>query len=193
MDSSVLRRITDLAGRERQLLAAAQGGQVGYPGRVTDVPDQLSALLTAVRGLEAAQVPYALIGGIAVGIRSGVPRATEDVDFAVPTTTDWTRLAAELAQAGLLARGIFPHSRNFVHQNGEPVQFAFDAPFDLMIERAERLQLGDLGCAVVTTADLIAMKRRAAADPARRPSKALRDRADIALLEGDKPDPDEGW
>jgi hypothetical protein len=34
---------------------------------------------------------------------------------------------------------------------------------------------------------------RAAADPARRPSKALRDQADIALLRGDVPDPDEGW
>lgn len=42
-------------------------------------------------------------------------------------------------------------------------------------------------------ADLITMKERAAADPARRPSKALRDRADNALLRGDVPDPDEGW
>jgi hypothetical protein len=37
------------------------------------------------------------------------------------------------------------------------------------------------------------MKERAAADPARRRSKALRDRADVALLSGDVPDPDEGW
>jgi hypothetical protein len=46
---------------------------------------------------------------------------------------------------------------------------------------------------VVTTADLIAMKERAAADPARRRSRALQDQADIALLRGDAPDPDEGW
>jgi hypothetical protein len=37
------------------------------------------------------------------------------------------------------------------------------------------------------------MKRRAAADPGRRQSKAPRDRADIALLEGDVPSEDEGW
>lgn len=37
------------------------------------------------------------------------------------------------------------------------------------------------------------MKRRAAADPTLRRSKALRDEADIALLEGDVPEPDEGW
>jgi hypothetical protein len=45
----------------------------------------------------------------------------------------------------------------------------------------------------VTTEDLVAMKQRAAADPARRRSKALRDEADVALLRGDVPDPDEGW
>lgn len=46
---------------------------------------------------------------------------------------------------------------------------------------------------MVTTDDLIEMKRRSAGDPARRRSKALRDQADIALLEGDVPGPDEGW
>jgi hypothetical protein len=35
--------------------------------------------------------------------------------------------------------------------------------------------------------------RRAAADPLRPKSKALRDQADIELLLGDLPDPDEGW
>jgi predicted RNA methylase len=73
------------------------------------------------------------------------------------------------------------------------VQIVFDSEFDAMIDRAEVLDLGALCAPVVTTADLIAMKERAAADPARRPSKALRDRADIALLRGDVPDPDEGW
>jgi len=33
---------------------------------------------------------------------------------------------------------------------------------------------------------------RAAAEPARRRSQALRDQADAALLRGDVPDPDEG-
>lgn len=32
-----------------------------------------------------------------------------------------------------------------------------------------------------------------AADPARRRSKALRDQADVELLLGDVPEPDEGW
>lgn len=46
---------------------------------------------------------------------------------------------------------------------------------------------------VVRKEDLIAMKRRAAEDPSRRKSKRLRDQADVELLLGDVPDPDEGW
>ena len=73
------------------------------------------------------------------------------------------------------------------------MQLALDPAFDPMIARAESMRFGELELPVVTTDDLIAMKRRAAADPARRRSKALRDQADVALLEGDVPDPHEGW
>lgn len=62
-----------------------------------------------------------------------------------------------------------------------------------MIDRAEPLDVAGVQLRVVTTADLIAMKERAASDPARPRSKALRDQADIELLRGDTPDPDEGW
>jgi hypothetical protein len=43
--------------------------------------DQLDALLGAVRALDAAGVRAVLIGGLAVGVRSAVPRATMDVDL----------------------------------------------------------------------------------------------------------------
>jgi hypothetical protein len=62
-----------------------------------------------------------------------------------------------------------------------------------MIERAEPLEVTGTRIRVVTTADLIAMKERAAADPTRRRSKALQDRADIELLRGDVPGANEGW
>jgi hypothetical protein len=55
------------------------------------------------------------------------------------------------------------------------------------------IRFGDLELLVVTKDDLIAMKRRSASDPSTRRSKALRDLADVALLEGDVPEPDEGW
>ena len=67
------------------------------------------------------------------------------------------------------------------------------AGFDPMIDRAEPFDVAGARIRVVTTPDLIAMKERAAADPARRRSKALQDRADIELLRGDVPDPHDGW
>jgi hypothetical protein len=88
--------------------------------------------------------------------------------------------------------GQFPHSLNFKQASGEPLQLAFDPAFDEMIS-AEAIEWGDVTVHVVTRDDLLQMKRRAAADPAHRRSKALCDQADIALLEGDVPEDGEGW
>lgn len=160
---------------------------------MSELPDKLRALESATTAFSAIGASYALIGGLAVGIRSGVPRATLDVDFAVLTEFDKSALIAAFTAQALRLTGGFTHSINFRHASGEPVQVAFDAAFDAMIHRAEAMQFGSLELRVVTTADLIEMKRRAAADPTLRRSKALRDQADIALLEGDVSDPDEGW
>lgn len=162
-------------------------------GSMAELPDKLGAIAAAAAAFAASGSSYALIGGLAVGIRSGVPRATLDVDFAVPTDFDKRRTIDAFVMRSFSLTGEFAHSINFKHPSGEPVQLAFDTEFDAMIERAETLQLGALKVRVVTTPDLITMKRRAANDPKRRRSKALRDQADIALLEGDVPDPNEGW
>lgn len=155
--------------------------------------DKIAALLDTVRVLDQLRVPYALVGGVAVGVHSGMPRATLDVDFAVPSSADRAHIAAALQQAGYRLVGTHAHSINFRHHSGEPVQLAIDPGFDSMIERAEVLSLAGIDARVVGRSDLIAMKERAAADPALRPSKRLRDQADIELLKGDVPDPDEGW
>jgi len=68
---------------------------------------------------------------VAVGIRSGVPRATLDTDLAVRSTEERSRIVAALVEAGFSLHGEFPHS--------------------------------------------------------------VSDEADVALLRGDVPDPDEGW
>lgn len=188
MDPLQTLRDSAAATRREQLLAAARRG---YAAEV--LPDKVGAIEAAAGVFAEHGVPYALIGGLAVGIRSGVPRATLDVDFAVPTTIERPWLSGKLAERGFRETGAFAHSINFQHSSGEPVQLAFDALFDAMIARAEVVVMGSLALRVVTTGDLIAMKRRAAADPAQRRSKALRDQADIALLEGDVPDPHEGW
>jgi hypothetical protein len=184
-----LRASASVTLREHLLIEGASR----YRDLVSGLPDKLGAISAAASVFRKCHVPYALIGGLAVGVRSGVPRATLDVDFAIPTGVERRSLAAALEACGFRLKGEFAHSINFEHTSGEPVQLAFDAQFDPIIERAEAMQFGDLELYVVTKDDLIAMKRRAAADPARRRSKALRDQADIALLEGDVPGPDEGW
>jgi hypothetical protein len=175
--------------REQLLLRRAAGYAVG----VSQLPDKIGAIEAAASVFAEQGVPYALIGGLAVGLRSGVPRATLDVDFAIATSVERGPLIDRMVERGFRLMGQFPHSINFQHPSGEPVQLAFDPGFDPMIARAESIDFDGLRLPVVTTADLIEMKRRAAADPARRRSKALRDQADIALLQGDVPDPDEGW
>jgi hypothetical protein len=189
VDGRTIRAAARATARERLLIAGAQG----YDAPVSGPTAQLEALAGAVSALGASGIAHALIGGLAVGVVTGVPRATLDVDLAVPSSTDRGRLITAMTAAGFQLVGEHPHSVNFRHRSGEPVQLAMDAPFDPMIERADALVVGDLEIRVVTRADLIAMKRRAAEDPGRRRSKALRDQADLELLLGDVPDPDEGW
>jgi hypothetical protein len=86
-----------------------------------------------------------------------------------------------------------PHSLNFHHRTGEPLQVAFHREFDPAIERAEMIAVAGIEIPVVVPSDLITMKQRAADDPTRRRSKVLRDLADVELLRGDVPDDDEGW
>ncbi len=155
--------------------------------------DQLTALLDLVRALGSAEIAYALIGGIAVGIHTAVPRAAIDVDVAVPTGLAREAVESALESAGFEVTGRFEHSVHLRHPSGEPAQVSVDALFDPMIERAESVEIGGQSVRVVTKDDLIATKERAAQDPARRRSNALRDAADIEMLRGDVPDPDEGW
>jgi hypothetical protein len=187
MDAKTLHTIARVTERERRLIASLRGPSM------EDSADKVATLLDVARALDRLGAPHALVGGVAVGLRSGVPRATVDTDIAVASAVDHRAIVDALTAAGLRLTGTFAHSLNFRHSSGEPVQLVFDPAFDPMIRRAEPIEVAGVRIPVVTTPDLIAMKERAAADPARRRSKALRDQADIALLRGDVPDADEGW
>jgi hypothetical protein len=185
--AQTLKEIGAIVERDRLLIAARQGGDMG------EAPDKVAALVETTQALARIHAPHALIGGVAVGIHSGVPRATQDTDIAVRSTADRARVVQCLISAGFRLVGEFPHSANFRHSSSEPVQLAFDPSFDAMIDRAEHFTIDDTPVPIVRRGDLIDMKERAASDPSRRRSKALRDRADVALLRGDVPEPDEGW
>ena len=160
---------------------------------MSELEDKLAALEAVEAVFSQNRVPYALVGGLAVGIRSGVPRATLDSDFAIPTSVDRDWLTDRFTTAGFQVKGRYTHSTHLLHGSGEPVHLIFDAGFDAMIERAELLPLGDFEVRVVTHEDLLAMKRRAASDPERCRSKSLRDQADVILLEGDTRESVECW
>src|SRR5262245_23354227 len=147
MHASDLHAVAQVSRRERTRIAAARG-------RLMDEADKVGALRDAVRALDGASVPSALIGGVAVGIRSGVPRATLDTDLAAASTVERATVIRALTGAGFSLRGEFAHSLNFRHASGEPVQVVFDPVFDPMIERAERLPFADMVVRVVTTPDL---------------------------------------
>lgn len=189
MSLSALHAIAEITQREQLLI----GSRLGYFVGVHAPADKLGAIAAAIAAFSDMGLAYALIGGLAVGIRSGIPRATLDVNFAIPTSVVKTTLIERLTSRRFRLTGQFVHSINFEHESGEPVQLAFDDAFDAMIARAELMTFGQLQIPVVTKEDLLTMKRRAASDPARRRSKSLRDQADIALLEGDLPEPHEGW
>jgi hypothetical protein len=192
MDRTAAARLEQIAAasrRDRTLIAARQGDATD----MDQTADKVAALVDVTRALETLGAAHALIGGVAVGIHAGVPRATLDLDIAVASSVRRDAVVTSLTSHGFRLTGEFEHSINFRHASGEPVQLAFDADFDPMIARAETISLGADSVRIVRKDDLIAMKRRAAADPLRRRSKALRDQADVELLLGDVPDPDEGW
>ena len=57
-----------------------------------------------VPALEAAGVPYCVVGGVAINLH-GIPRMTYDVDIVVePTSSALERCAAVLSSLGLVAR-----------------------------------------------------------------------------------------
>ncbi|MBI2217319.1 MAG: hypothetical protein HYU51_08485 [Candidatus Rokubacteria bacterium] len=111
---------------------------------MAESPDKIAALADIARALDRLGAAYAVVGGVAVGIRSGVPRATLDTDIAVQSTAHRKALIDALAAAGLRFTGEFAHSLNFRHGSGEPVRIVVDREFDPMIDRAETMEMAGL-------------------------------------------------
>jgi hypothetical protein len=139
------------------------------------------ALLALARIFAEANVPYAIIGGVALQLHQTEPRTTLDINVAVATYDQLPR--AQLEAAGFTWSGRFSHSENWIGPEGTPVQFTVDPALVDAITRAENVAL-EVCLRVIGRTDLLHEKLRAAADPARRRSKRLQDLADAqALLE----------
>lgn len=139
-------------------------------------------LLALARVFAEVQVPYAIIGGVALQVHQAEPRTTLDIDVAVAAYSQIPR--AELEEAGFTYTGRFSHSENWIGPEGTPVQFTDDAMLAEAVKRAEEIELEDVRLRVIGLVDLLHEKLRAASDPARRRSKRIQDLADAqAILE----------
>jgi hypothetical protein len=140
------------------------------------------ALLALARIFAEAEVYYAIIGGIALQVHQAEPRTALDIDVAVVAYGKLPR--TQLEAAGFTCTGRFSHSENWVGPEGTPVQFTDDPALAEAITRADDIELEGVRLRVVSRADLLHEKLRAASDPACRRSKRLQDLADAqALLE----------
>jgi hypothetical protein len=140
------------------------------------------ALAALVRVLDSANVPYAIIGGVAVQVHHPDPRTTLDIAVAVLSADAIPRDA--LSAAGFQSTGSFEHSKNWVAENGTPVQFTDDPGLAGAVRAADEIPLENLTLRVIGVADLVRQKLRAGSDPARRRSKRLSDLVDAqGLLE----------
>lgn len=144
------------------------------------------ALLALCRILGQENVPYALIGGLALQIHQREPRTTLDIDIAVVSRHAIPRNA--LSAAGFVFHASFEHSENWTAANGTPVQFSDDPSLASAVSRAETLVLEEVTLRVIRVVDLLHEKLRAGGDPARRRSKRLQDLADVQALLEAKPD-----
>jgi hypothetical protein len=138
------------------------------------------ALLALAQIFAEANVPYAIIGGVALQFHQTEPRTTLDIDVAVATYGQIPR--AQLEAAGFAWSGRFSHPENWIGPEDTPVQFTDDPALVDAIARAEAVALEDVHLRVIGRIDLLHEKLRAAAAPARRRSKRLQDLADAQVL-----------
>jgi hypothetical protein len=142
--------------------------------------DKKSELVMLARLL--VDIPYALIGGLAMQLYQDEPRTTLDIDVALGHSDLLPRDA--LRAAGFHETGRFAHSENWLGPGGTPVQFTDDPAIAEGVSRAATLEIEGVQVKVLGRADLLQAKLRAAGDPARRRSKRLVDIADaLELLE----------
>jgi hypothetical protein len=162
---------------------------MGLPGgNSKEVPLRL-----VTRLLETADVPYALIGGVAMQRDSQEPRSAREIVLAVETYADVPIEA--LTSAGFEHAGRLSHSDTWLAPGtGSPeertdVQFlAEEDSLVGAVERACVIEVDGMPLRLVTAPDLIALKLTGAEDPGRRPSERRQDLADILTLIEEYPD-----
>lgn len=130
--------------------------------------------------LERADIPWCAIGGVAVNHWATEPMVTQDVDFVV-AAADVGRAVTALEHAGFRAER-FEWSVNFTGQSAVSLPLSTEAFYRDFPARAVPADVHGILLRVASLADTLAGKIKAWSEPLRRPSKRLKDLADIARL-----------
>ena len=133
-----------------------------------------------VEALERAEIPWCMIGGLAVNHWAAEPMATADVDLVVATERieEAVRL---LEEAGFRAKR-FEWSINLQGRSKVSVQISTEAVYRSFPERAVPADVHGILMRVASLEDTLQGKLLDWRDAQRRPSKRQKDLADIARL-----------
>jgi hypothetical protein len=135
--------------------------------------DRLIALLAA------EGIRYCVVGGQAVNAYAE-PVVSLDLDLAI-AVDDLAKAEARLGEAFSMER--HPHSLNVSAAGSDlRVQIQTDPRYAAFVERAAPREVLGIRLPVAALQDVLQGKVWAASDPTRRPSKRLKDLADIARL-----------
>jgi hypothetical protein len=130
--------------------------------------------------LERADISWCAIGGVAVNHWAAEPMVTQDVDFVV-AAADVDRAVALLEQAGFRAER-FEWSVNFKGDSAVSFQLSTEAFYREFPARAVAADVHGILLRVASLHDTLGGKVKAWSEPGRRPSKRIKDLADIVRL-----------
>lgn len=133
-----------------------------------------------VQALEAREIPWCMIGGLAVNHWADEPMATADVDLVIAAERVEEAVTA-LQECGFVAER-FEWSINLKGQSRVSVQISTEAFYRDFPSRAVPADVHGILMRVASLEDTLAGKLKAFSDSQRRPSKRQKDLTDIARL-----------
>ncbi len=137
-------------------------------------------VMRLIDALESADINWCAIGGIAVNHWAEEPMVTRDIDFVVATAAIERAIDA-LEKAGLCAER-FEWSVNFTGGSKVSMQLSTEEFYRDFPARAVAADVHGILLRVASLEDTLLGKIKAWSDTTRRPSKKIKDLADIARL-----------
>lgn len=137
-------------------------------------------VMRMVDALERAELHWCAIEGIAVNHWAAEPMVTRDVDFVV-AVAEVDRAVAALEAVGFTAER-HPWSINFRGRSQVSMQLSTEDFYHDFAARCVAADVHGMLLRVAALADTLAGKIKAWRTPERRPSKSIKDLADIARL-----------